>query len=59
MLTIRKKNKMEFLIGAAVAVIVIAAGGLFKIKVLDRIKENAQNVEDLTVLISDMSGKDE
>lgn len=55
----RKKNKMEFLIGAAVAVIVIAAGGLFKIKVLDRIKENAQDVEDLTVLISDMSGKDE
>lgn len=50
---------MEFLIGAAVAVIVIAAGGLFKIKVLDRIKENAQDVEDLTVLISDMSGKEE
>lgn len=39
--------------------VVIAACGLVKIKVLDPIAENRQDLEDLTVLISDMSGKEE
>lgn len=50
---------MEFLCGVAAAAIVIAVCGVVKIKVLDPIKTNAQDIEDLTVLISDMSGKEE
>lgn len=50
---------MEFLCGVIIAVAVIAVGGIIKKKIFDPIAANAQDIEDLTVLISDMSGKDE
>lgn len=50
---------MEFLCGAIATVIVIAIGGIIKKKIIDPITKNTQDIEDLTVLISDISGKDE
>lgn len=50
---------MTYLIGIAAVVFVIAACGFVKIKVLDPIAKNKQDVEDLVVLVSDMSGKED
>lgn len=50
---------MEFLCGAVATVIIIAVGGIIKKKIVDPITKNTQDIEDLTVLISDISGKDE
>ena len=50
---------MTCLVTVAGIAIAVAACGLVKIKVLDPIAENRQDLEDLTVLISDMSGKEE
>lgn len=50
---------MEFLCGAVATAIVIAIGGIIKKKIIDPITKNTQDIEDLTVLISDISGKDE
>lgn len=50
---------MTGLITVAALAVVIAACGVVKIKILEPIAENRQDLEDLTVLISDISGTEE
>lgn len=50
---------MTCLVTVAGIAVVVAACGLAKIKILDPITEIRQDLEDLTVLISDMNGKEE
>lgn len=50
---------MMGLITVAALAVIIAACGVVKIKILDPIAENRQDLEDLTVLISDISGTEE
>jgi hypothetical protein len=50
---------MTYLIGITAAVLVIAACGVVKVKILDPLAENTQDLQDLVVLVSDMSGKEE
>ena len=50
---------MTYLIGIAAAVLVVAVCGVVKVKILDPLTENTQDLQDHVVLVSDMSGKEE